>query len=143
MLKIIKLWVPVVAWAVIIFYFSSSPGLRFYYVNNSWVYPLKVFSLKHPYADFILRKMAHAIEYFILTFFLRRTLKGSFNLNDLYLFIYPVVLSLLYGVCDEIHKLSIANRHPGIRNLLIDSIGIFGFYVIIKVFSSRQKSRLL
>ena len=139
MLKIIKLWVPVVIWAWFIFYLSSKPGLRFLCINHSWIYPLKAFAFKHPYADFILRKIAHVLEYFNLTFLLVRAFKGSFNLNKFYLFIYPAALSLLYGVSDEIHKLSIHDRHPCIRNLLIDCIGIFGFYIFFKIFFTRTE----
>ncbi|MBI4308900.1 MAG: VanZ family protein, partial [Candidatus Omnitrophica bacterium] len=70
----VKLWFPVIVWAGVIFYCSSMPNLKTGLAEDS-----------------ILRKMAHVIEYFILTFLLYRAFKGSFNINGFYLFIWPFV----------------------------------------------------
>jgi len=113
--KLFKLWVPVIVWLGVIFYFSNIPDLKT--------------GLEY---DFLLRKMAHLTEYFILTFLLHRAFSGSFNINAFRLFIYPVIFSLLYAISDEIHQYFILGRGCSAKDVLIDAIGIIGFYVFIK-----------
>ena len=111
--KVFKLWAPVIVWMAIIFFFSGIPYLKS--------------ELKY---DFILRKIAHITEYFILTFLLYRAFKGSFHINVFRLFAYPAALSFLYAVSDEIHQSFIPGRTCTVRDVLIDSIGILGFCAI-------------
>ena len=124
MKKFTKLWLPVLLWVGIIFYLSNIPGLK---------------SDFDPLIDFILRKLAHVTEYFILALLLRRAFKGSFNLSNFYLFVYPAVVSILYAMSDEFHQTFIPDRHGCIQDVLIDSIGIFGFYIAINMLSKYQK----
>ncbi len=116
MVKLFKLWLPVIIWAGVIFCFSSIP-----YLKTGLEY------------DFFLRKIAHITEYFILTFLLYRAFKGSFNISVFGLFMYPVAFSLLYAISDEIHQYFILGRCCSAKDVLIDSIGIIGFYIFIKV----------
>jgi VanZ family protein len=115
--KIFKLWFPVIIWAGLIFYLSSISNLK---TNLEY--------------DFILRKIAHIAEYFIFTFLLYRAFKGSFSMNIFQLFIYPATLSFFYAVSDEFHQSFVPGRSASIRDVLIDTIGIFGFYIVIKIF---------
>ena len=126
MQKLLKLWLPVFTWAALIFCFSNTPSLE---------------SDFDPFIDFILRKIAHMTEYFILVLLLRRAFKYSFDLNDLELFIYPVILSILYAVSDEFHQTFISGRHGCLRDVLIDSVEIFGFYFAIKLSGFFKASR--
>lgn len=115
-MKLFKLWVPVVVWAGIIFYFSSIPDLKT--------------GLEY---DFFLRKIAHITEYFIFTFLLYRAFSGSFNMNVFRLFMYPAAFSLLYAISDEIHQYFVLGRFCSAHDVLIDSIGIIGFYILIRI----------
>lgn len=115
-MKIFKLWFPVIIWAGIIFLFSSIPNLKT--------------GLKY---DFILRKIAHVVEYFVLTLLLYRAFKGSFTIGTRNLFIYSATLSLLYAVSDEFHQSFVPGRSAAVRDVLIDGIGIVGFYIAHKV----------
>lgn len=115
-MKLAKLWAPVIVWAGVIFYFSSIPNLK-----TGFEY------------DFLLRKIGHIVEYFILTFLLYRAFKGSFNLNVLSLFMYPVMLAFIYAVSDEIHQYFVLNRFCSVRDVLIDSVGIVGFYILLRI----------
>jgi len=124
-MKILKLWLPVIIWAGLIFCLSSIPHLRT--------------SLKY---DFILRKIAHITEYFILTFLLYRAFKGSFNMNITQFFIYPATLSFLYAVSDEFHQSFVPGRSASIRDVLIDTIGIIGFYIAAKIFVLNQRNKI-
>ena len=117
MIKIIKLWTAVIIWAGIIFFLSSIPHL-----SSGFEY------------DHILRKIAHVLEYLILTFLLYRAFKGTFQLDALSLFFYPTVLSFFYAVSDEIHQLYVPYRGGAVSDVLIDGIGIVGFYLVIRIF---------
>ncbi len=114
-MKIFKLWIPVVAWAGIIFYFSGVSDLK---TNLEY--------------DFVLRKIAHIAEYFILTFLLYRAFRGSFIMNPLRLFMYAGAFALLYAIFDEVHQFFVLSRYCSTQDVLIDAIGIFAFYIIIR-----------
>ncbi len=115
-MKFFKLWVPVVVWAGVIFWFSSIPDLKT--------------GLE---CDFFLRKIAHITEYFILTFLLYRAFRDSFKMNAFRLFMYPAFFSLLYAISDEIHQYFVLTRSCSVQDVLIDSIGIIGFCVLIRI----------
>ncbi|MFA5350633.1 MAG: VanZ family protein [Candidatus Omnitrophota bacterium] len=126
MAKFLKLWLPVTAWAVFIFYLSSIPDLK-----SSFEF------------DFILRKIFHVVEYFILAWLLYRAFAGSFdNINIPRLFIYPTAISFLYAISDELHQSFVPSRNCSILDLLIDAMGILIFY-IINIFVFRRKRRIL
>ena len=108
--------------AILIFCFSSTPHLKT--------------NLKY---DFILRKIIHVTEYFILAFLSRRAFEGSFHLNSLYLFFYPARLSLLYAISDEIHQWFVPGRHGCVRDILIDAAGILGFYIVRRIFKENRR----
>lgn len=116
MVKFLKLWPPVLIWCGFIFYLSSIPGL-----NTGW-----------GIWDFILRKIAHMLEYFILAALLFRAFKGSFKLSAFYLVFWPSLLSFLYALSDEVHQAFVPTRSASARDVLIDSIGIIAFYILIK-----------
>ncbi len=115
-MKLFKLWVPVAVWAGVIFYFSSIPDLKT--------------GLE---CDFLLRKIAHITEYFIFTFLLYRAFRGSFNMNVFRLFMYPAAFSLLYAISDEIHQCFVLGRCCSRKDVLVDAIGIIGFYILIRI----------
>jgi VanZ family protein len=115
--KLLNLWLPVFLWAALIFYLSGIPNLH----------------ITTGICDIILRKLAHAGEFFILTFLLYRAFRGAFNLSAWYLFIRPAGLSLLYAVSDEIHQLFVPSRVCSARDVLIDCCGIMLFYIIIRL----------
>ena len=125
-MKFFKLWVPVIVWAMAIFFMSSIP-----YLKSDLEY------------DFALRKIAHMLEYFIFTFLLYRAFKESFKLNIFRLFVYPMVLSFVYAASDEIHQSFVSGRNCSNYDLLIDTAGIFCFYIAIKIISRQQSSKSL
>jgi len=116
MKKFLKLWPPVFAWCGFIFYLSSIPNL-----GTGW-----------GFWDLILRKIAHILEYFILASLLYRAFKGSFSLSAFYLIFWPVTLSFLYAVSDEIHQAFVPTRGPSPADVFIDTIGIIVFCILIK-----------
>ena len=123
-MKFIKLWFPVVTWAVFIFYLSGIPDLK-----TGFEF------------DFILRKISHVVEYLILVWLLYRAFAGSFdNINTPRLFIYPAVLCFLYAISDELHQSFVPGRNCSIQDVLIDTIGILVFFIInIFVFCKKRR----
>ena len=115
--KILKWWLPVALWAALIFYLSSIP-----YLNSGLE------------EDRLLRKFAHILEYLIFTFLLHRAFKGSWDLSACRVRAYAVVLSLAYAASDEFHQLFVPGRNGTATDILIDAVGILGFYLLIKIF---------
>ncbi len=107
-------------WCILIFYLSDTPNLT----TGLGIW------------DFILRKIAHMVEYFILAVLLYRAFKGSFVLGFSYLIFWPSVLSFLYAVSDEIHQLFVPTRNGNAGDVLIDGIGIT-FFVLQKFFAQK------
>jgi len=125
-MKLFKLWTPVFIWCWLIFYLSSIPNL-----NTGW-----------GMWDTILRKIAHMTEYFILTVLLYRAFKGSFNLSSFFQVFWPLFLSFLYAVSDEMHQAFVPTRSPSAKDVFIDTIGIIIFYFLIR-YSIKFKKTLV
>lgn len=129
-MRLVKLWAAVVIWAGVIFFFSGIP-----YLKTDLGF------------DLVLRKAAHIAEFFVFTFLLYRAFSGSFKLKASGLFIYPAACSLLYAISDEVHQLFVLGRCCSSKDVLVDGIGIIGFYVFIKVIkknaSAGQGGRLI
>jgi VanZ family protein len=97
--RLLAAWLPVVAWAAVIFAFSSVPGLSS--GLGTW--------------DLILRKGAHLTEYAILAVLLRRAVG-----RDLPAF----ALGVLYAASDELHQRFVPGRHASPVDVGIDAVGL-------------------
>jgi len=123
-MKFLRNWGPAIAWAALIFSLSSIPSLHSGFA-----------------CDFLLRKMAHVTEYFVLTFLLYRALKNSFGLQGFYLTAVLASISLLYAISDEFHQIFVVGREGCPRDVLIDSLGIIGFYLLTRILRRRAASQ--
>jgi VanZ family protein len=103
-LKILKRYFLLVLWCSVIFYFSSLPDLRITDKNI---------------LDFIVRKLAHISEYFILYALAFNSIRNKK---------YALIFCILYAASDEYHQTFIQGRMGCVRDVLIDSIGIFVGY---------------
>ena len=104
----IKKWGLVFLWAGLIFFLSHQPGLKSG-LSNEW--------------DFILRKLAHISEYFVLTLLLINALK-QYRLSKKKIIILSVFLAFTYACSDEYHQTFIIAREGTVRDVLIDSGGM-------------------
>jgi VanZ family protein len=91
-------WLPVVAWAAVIFAISSIPSLG----TGLGVW------------DLVLRKLAHVTEYAVLGFLLARVVSAA----------PAFALGVLYAVTDELHQSFVSGRHGAPRDVVIDSFGV-------------------
>ena len=92
-------WLPVVAWAALIFALSSIPSLGT--GLGTW--------------DLILRKCAHMTEYAILAFLLARAMGREAP---------ALAAGVLYAMSDEVHQGFVSGRHASPIDVAIDTVGL-------------------
>ena len=97
--RAISLWLPVVAWAAVIFALSSIPHLGT--GLGTW--------------DLVLRKLAHATEYGILGAVLLRALRRPGP---------AALLAFAYAASDELHQHFVSGRHAAPLDVAIDAAGV-------------------
>jgi VanZ family protein len=97
--RVLRLWLPVVAWAALIFALSSVPDLGT--GLGGW--------------DTLLRKLAHATEYAVLGALLLRATRSV---------ALAFALGTLYAVSDEIHQTFVTGRHGSPVDVAIDVLGV-------------------
>ena len=116
MKKFLKNWLLVFIWAGLIFLLSSLP-----YLESGLD------------QDFTLRKIAHILEYAILTFLLIRAFHPTADQHQKIL-VLAIIIALLYSISDEYHQTFILGRSGKLIDIGIDSIGILltGFLCYIK-----------
>ena len=109
----LRLWLPVLAWAVLIFAFSSVPDLGT--GLGDW--------------DTALRKLAHMGEYAMLgALLVRATGRAGVAL----------ALSVLYAVSDEIHQSFVPGRLGSPVDVAIDAVGVACGIAIWQLVRSRR-----
>jgi VanZ family protein len=94
-----RLWLPVVAWAALIFAFSSVPDLGT--GLGGW--------------DLVLRKVAHAAEFAVLGALLQRAVGKP---------IVAFALGALYAISDELHQSFVPGRLGSPIDVAIDVAGV-------------------
>jgi VanZ family protein len=97
--SILRLWLPVVLWAAVIFTLSSIPDLGT--GLGTW--------------DTIMRKLAHTAEYALLGVLLLRAVRRA----DV-----AFALGVLYAASDELHQTFVRGRHGAPLDVAIDAVGI-------------------
>jgi VanZ family protein len=103
--RFLRLWLPVVAWAGLIFAFSSVPDLGT--GLGGW--------------DLVLRKIAHAAEYAVLGALLARAVRRP---------ALAAVLGVLYAVSDEVHQAFVPGRMGSPVDVAIDAVGVIAGVVL-------------
>jgi VanZ family protein len=111
---VLSAWLPVVAWAAVIFTLSSIPDLGT--GLGGW--------------DLVLRKIAHAAEYAVLgALLVRATTRPGL----------AFALGVSYAVTDEVHQLFVPGRMGSPIDVAVDALGVA---VGIVLWQSLQARRL-
>jgi VanZ family protein len=119
-------WLFVIAWMVLIFWFSSMPASVSDEKSHFVIYVFNLLGLNlngmfGDLANFIVRKCAHFSEYFIFYLFLYNAYRDNFSKKK------ALILSLasvfLYACTDEFHQLFVPGREARLRDVLIDTAG--------------------
>ena len=97
--RTLALWLPVVAWAALIFTLSSIPDLST--GLGTW--------------DLVLRKLAHATEYGIFGALLLRALGRP---------VPAALAAVAYAASDELHQHFVTGRHASPLDVAIDAAGV-------------------
>lgn len=104
----LKYWVPLYAYAGLIFYLSSIPR------------PLP--EIRIPFFD----KALHIFEYAIFGFIAARAFRNSSRAVFCRHFkIFAVIISFLYGISDEYHQGFVSQRQFSVFDMLADGVGGF------------------
>jgi VanZ family protein len=96
--RLLSLWLPVVAWAALIFALSSVPSLD---SGLSWDTPL--------------RKVAHLTEYAILGALLLRVVRRP---------VPAWLVGVAYAATDEFHQHFVSGRNGNPVDVAIDAVGV-------------------
>jgi len=97
--RLLTVWLPVVAWAAVIFTLSSIPSLST--GLGTW--------------DTVLRKGAHLTEYAVLGALLYRALGRE---------PFALAVGLAYAATDELHQHFVHGRHASPVDVAIDAVGV-------------------
>jgi VanZ family protein len=97
--RLASAWLPVVAWAAVIFAFSSVPNLST--GLGTW--------------DLVLRKLAHTTEYAILGALLWRALGRE---------VTAFAAGVIYAASDELHQHFVRGRHASPVDVAVDAFGL-------------------
>ncbi len=99
-----SLWLPVSAWAALIFFLSSRPGSAY------------------PDAGLFLQKGAHVIEYAVLALLLLRAWLGH-GFKPAAAVTLAWLGAVLYGATDELHQSFVSGRTASPLDVGIDAVG--------------------
>ena len=110
MKKLIKNWLPVLAWCLLIFYVSSLPKLP---------------KLKTTFFDYLLKNGAHFTEYAVLYYLVLRALGYK-------RYFLGMLLTGLYALSDEFHKMFVPGRIASVYDLAVDIMGMFFTLILVK-----------
>jgi VanZ family protein len=97
--RVLTVWLPVLAWAAVIFAFSSIPSLS----SGLGVW------------DTVLRKGAHVTEYAVLGALLYRALGREAP---------ALATGIAYAATDELHQHFVRGRHASPVDVAIDAVGV-------------------
>jgi VanZ family protein len=121
MRSVLLAWLPVLAWAGLIFAFSAQSDLRF--VPDKGL-------------DFIVRKTGHMGVFGIMALLVWRALASTTRLCRPWA--WGCVLAGLYAATDELHQGFVAGRHPSPVDVAIDAVGALIAVAIILAIARRR-----
>lgn len=131
--KIVNI-VLLIIWLFVIFYFSNQAGNLSSSLSDNLT--LFIFNNITDFLIFIVRKIAHISEFFILAILMYNVFKDYLSSKKSYLITF--ILSILYACSDEIHQLFVVGRECLPRDVVIDAVGIILALIFIKVYNNRK-----
>ena len=118
-------WIPAISWMCFIFFLSSRS--RISASESFWL-------------NFAIFKTLHVIEYATLALLnLFALVINNPNKSIRSLALKAAILALIYGMSDEYHQTFVPTREGTIRDVLIDSIGIFSVYSLAVIYEKNKK----
>jgi hypothetical protein len=109
-----RYWLPALCWMALIFFLSSLQGSSLSDFGSF---------------DFLVKKGAHITEYAILYLLLFRAFFTVMASRKA--LIVSAIIGILYAISDEYHQTFVPLREGRVRDVVIDSIGIFLAYLFL------------
>ena len=119
-------WLPVLAWAGLIFAFSAQPDLRF---------------LEDDSLDFVVRNVGHASVFGILALLFWRALGLTTVWRQPRTPVVALGVTVAYAITDELHQGLVAGRYPSPVDAGIDIVGALVAIGIVLAITGRQRWR--
>lgn len=144
----IILTVCVVSLMALMFYFSSQNGFESHRLSmkvvefiknlNPLLVDLKKNSfLEYVNFDFVIRKIAHLMEYFSLTLLIYFVALG-FRTSQKKARVLAIIFSILFSISDEVHQIFVNGRNPLMLDIFIDAAGTIGAMTFIFFIMKRR-----
>lgn len=119
-------WSLLIGWTIFIFIMSSQPAKI---SDSQSIGVIKLFiklgidinGIFGEFANFIVRKCAHFMEYMILGLFMFNVLGLYYTVKQVS--IIAIIFIFLYACSDEIHQLFVLGREGAMRDVFIDTCG--------------------
>ena len=118
----------VILWMIFIFYMSSNTSTESSKQSGVIVsFIIDLFNITNTdNLTFIIRKLAHFIEYFILGILVINVILDYHK--RIY---YAITICFIYALSDELHQIFIPGRSCEVRDIIIDIIGsVMGIYFL-------------
>ena len=148
-MKKVTAWVLVILWMILIFFLSDMTGERSHNISEGAIEGVvttvvdttnnlnitkksnsqkKIIKSISEVLNYIIRKILHMFEYFMLYILLFNALK-NYNIINKNIIIYSILICFLYSCSDEYHQL-FRERTGHFSDCIIDMIGVFIGYKI-------------
>jgi VanZ family protein len=122
-------WLPALCWMGLIFYLSSSSNA------GSPLFDMGIY-------NFFVKKIAHVAEYAFLYFLLFRAFHAGIRGPNARAkaFLCSAAIAILYAASDEYHQTFVPLREGRLRDVLIDTFGIFLMYLFLRRSASKTQT---
>lgn len=128
MKKFLNRYFPAIAWAGLIFFFSSLQTVP---------------SPQDTVLNFVLKKSAHLIEYAVLYWLTFRAVNCEVPETSQQIkradYLTPLIFTLAYAIFDEIHQSFVPNRHAKLYDVGFDLAG--ALLAIWRIYRSRNSGK--
>ena len=128
---ILKYWVPVLLWLIVIFSASSDPhsfarSSRLLGPLLHWLFPHMTEPTRNELVT-LARKCAHLTEYAVLALLfwraLRKPFRGDTRQWSWTQALWSVLFVAVYAATDEFHQLFVPGRGASVHDVVIDTVG--------------------
>lgn len=116
------LWLPVLAWATLIFWFSAQPDFRF---------------VPDQVLDLVVRKAGHMAVFGILALLTWRALAATMSLRRPWA--WALVAAVAYATTDEAHQGFVVGRSPSVGDVGVDAMGALLAVAVVLALARRRR----
>jgi VanZ family protein len=120
------------------FYFSSQPASVSRLQSGNILNIFKAFGFENVTMHFV-RKLAHFVLFGMIGS--ATVFAFSFKLSGLIMFRASYLFGTLLGALDEFHQMFVPGRGPQVKDVMIDSLGVFAGVLVVGLIISVYKNK--